>query len=324
MKRKMLNLFMVGACFLFAHSALYAQVGNLIIHSQPPGARVTVDGLDMGTTPMKVEVKAGNHKVIVALSGKTLEYDWYVGPGATLDKTVEFVKTDPGSGMEFVLIPAGSFMMGSESGDYNAKPAHRVQITKPFEMGKYEVTQAQWEKVMGSNPSEFKGDDLPVSSVLWEDVAKFISRLNDLNDGYRYRLPTEAEWEYACRAGTTGDYAGDLDEMAWYGDNSGKRTHPVGRNKPNAWGLYDMQGNVWEWCKDWYNDHYYSKSPESDPRGPDSGDERVIRGGSSLDDARWCTCTARFKFFPEKMIWAAGHPPVTYSYLGFRLVRVPQ
>src|SRR5436853_7544725 len=123
-------------------------------------------------------------------------------------------------------------------------------------MGKYEVTQAQSEAVMGSNPSKFQGADLPVESVSWNDVQKFIQILNSHSRKYSYRLPTEAEWEYACRAGTAGDYAGKLDSMMWYGENSGGKTHPVGQKQSNAFGLYDMHGNVWEWCEDWYHENY--------------------------------------------------------------------
>ncbi len=176
---------------------------------------------------------------------------------------------------EFVKIPAGEFMMG----DKDDGPIHRVKISQGFEIGKYEVTQALWEAVMGNNPSRFKGSDLPVETVSWEDAQQFISQLNSQDKRYQYRLPTEAEWEYACRAGTTGDYAGNLYEMAWYENNSGNQTHPVGQKKPNAWGLYDMHGNVWEWCADWYDSDYYRNSPTTDPQGPSTGSSRVHRGG---------------------------------------------
>jgi formylglycine-generating enzyme required for sulfatase activity len=131
-------------------------------------------------------------------------------------------------------------------------PRHQVRITKGFELGKYELTQAQWEAVMGANPSEMRDPELPVETVSWEDVQAFFGRLNTLDDGYRYRLPTEAEWEYAARAGTNDPSVANLDAVGWSRDNSDKRTHPVGQKLPNAWGLYDMQGNVFEWCADWF------------------------------------------------------------------------
>jgi len=167
--------------------------------------------------------------------------------------------------MEFVLIPAGTFTMGSPDSDSNAydheKPAHQVTISEPFYMGKYEVTQAQWKAVMGENPSRFKGDDHPVENVSWEDVQQFIQKLNAKEGKEACRLPTEAEWEYAARAGTTtiysfGNNASQLGNYAWYDENSGNTTHPVGDKPPNPWGLYDMHGNVWEWVQDWYGPIY--------------------------------------------------------------------
>ncbi len=175
--------------------------------------------------------------------------------------------TDGLNGSKFAQICPSTFMMGSpksESGrDSNEGPQHQVTISKAFELQTTEVTQSQWQAVMGSTPSDFKGPDLPVEQVSWDDAQAFISKLNALGDGYRYRLPTEAEWEYAARAGTTGPYAGDLDAMAWYSQNSGNKTHPVGTKAPNAWGLYDMHGNVWEWTQDW--DGAYSSSAVTDP-----------------------------------------------------------
>ncbi len=217
----------------------------------------------------------------------------------------------------FVLIPAGEFMMGSENGRSDEKPVHKVTISRSFEMGKYQVTQAQWEAVMGdkwwakNNPSHFKGAKLPVESVSWDDAQEFIEKLNAKNDGYIYRLPTEAEWEYACRAGSTGDYAGDLDGMAWYDSNSANKTHPVGEKKPNAWGLHDMHGNVWEWCMDWYSSDYYSQSPSTDPSGPSTGSVRLVRGGSWSGDARDCRSANR----------DGCAPTIRGDNLGFRLVR---
>jgi formylglycine-generating enzyme required for sulfatase activity len=193
------------------------------------------------------------------------------------------VETAPPVGTDaFVLIPAGSFQMGSSVG--GDRPAHTVNITRPFYMQRTEVTQGQWRAVMGSNPSEYSscGDDCPVENVSWEDVAVFLRRLNTANPGMDYRLPTEAEWEYAARGGATEGFGGTglLVDMAWYGRNSGGRTHQVGGKVANAWGLYDMQGNVWEWVQDWYSRDYYEMSPPNDPPGPSRGTDRVMRGGS--------------------------------------------
>jgi formylglycine-generating enzyme required for sulfatase activity len=178
-------------------------------------------------------------------------------------------------GMEFVKVPAGEFMMGCSTGDQQCNPdenpRHRVQITKSFEIGKYEVTQAQWTKLMKTNPSSNKGDNRPVETVSKLEAQDFIAKLNEINDGHRYRLPTEAEWEYAARAGMDSPYSGPLDQVAWHAGNSEEETHPVGQKKPNAWGLYDVQGNVREWVSDLYMANYYSISPSTDPTGPVPG-----------------------------------------------------
>ncbi len=216
-----------------------------------------------------------------------------------------------GVDIEFVQIPPGEFDMGSGSGNPDEKPVHRVRISKAFEMGKCPVTQAQWEAVMGRNPSHFKGADRPVEEVSWNDVQVSLEKLNARGDGYRYRLPTEAEWEYAARAGTTGDYAPDLDAVAWCAANSGGETHPVGQKRPNGWGLYDMLGNVWEWCQDWYDAGYYKTSPAVDPCGPESGKFRVLRGGSWLYDPGDLRASGRGGLAPG--LWV--------NNLGFRCVR---
>jgi len=200
--------------------------------------------------------------------------------------TCSLLAQNPGQSavsMEFVKIVPGEFMMGCSVGDIDCnddeRPIHRVQITKPFEIGKYEVTQAQWQAVMASNPSTIKGDDHPVETISKNEAHDFLNKLNERNDGYHYRLPTEAEWEYAARAGTTEPYAGRLDEIAWYAGNSEDETHPVGKKKPNAWGLYDMQGNVRELVEDWYARDYYSRSLVADPTGPAPGEQRGFPGG---------------------------------------------
>ena len=183
--------------------------------------------------------------------------------------------------MQFVSIPAGSFMMGCSSGDHECyaeeKPSHRVSITRPFEIGKYQVTQSEYEAIMATNPSYSRGPNHPVDGVSWEDAQKFCEAVNRKGDGYHYRLPTEAEWEYAARAGDTSCRYGSLDVVAWFRDNSGGTTHPVGEKKPNGFGLYDTLGNVWEWVQDWYGITYYGRSPESDPKGPLSGEVSAFR-----------------------------------------------
>ena len=239
-------------------------------------------------------------------------------------------------GMEFVMAPSGEFQMGCSEGakpnecTRDEKPRHRVQLTKVFEIGKTEVTQKQWQAVMGSNPSAFKGEDLPVEQVTFRQVHEFLNQLNGRNDGFLYRLPTEAEWEYAARAGTTDQYAGSLHDMAWYNDGQSAargtgafqnenspvgllvpEPHPVATKKPNAWGIYDMRGNVAEWVEDFYDAAYYSQSPTSDPKGPETGDGRVVRGGS-FRVYPWLTRVSLRTVFPE-----------TYEFndLGFRVVR---
>ena len=222
-------------------------------------------------------------------------------------------------GMEFVLIPAGTFMMGSlssEKGRESDEKQHRVTLTKSFYMQTTEVTHGQWKEIMGNNPSSFKncGDDCPVDKVSWNDVQEFIRKLNQKEGINKYRLPTEAEWEYACRAGSTtrfcfGDSDSRLSEYAWYDDNSSKKTHPVGQKKPNIWGLFDMYGNVWEWCQDWKGN--YQSSDVTDPKGPSSGSSRVHRGGSWNDLARYCRSADRSLYSPGSRDFN----------LGFRLSR---
>jgi formylglycine-generating enzyme required for sulfatase activity len=222
-------------------------------------------------------------------------------------------------GMKFVYIPPGTFMMGSpesEKGRLNDEFQHEVTLTKGFYMQTTEVTQGQWQVVMGNNPSYFKdcGDDCPVESVSWNDAQEFIEKLNQKEKGSQYRLPTEAEWEYACRAGTetrfyTGNSEADLDRAGWYSKNSGEKTHPVGRKEPNGFGLYDMHGNVWEWCQDWYGG--YLTGSVIDPKGTSSGPYRVLRGGSWFDDGRLVRSAARG--------WLA--PTFRGDFYGLRLAR---
>jgi formylglycine-generating enzyme required for sulfatase activity len=215
--------------------------------------------------------------------------------------------------MEFVRIQAGTFVMGCSMGDgyceSSEKPAHQVRITKTFELGKYEVTQAQWQSVMGKNPSHFLGDALPVETVSWSDAQEFLNRMNARRDGFHYRLPTEAESEYAARAGSAGA-PGELDAMAWYYDNSGNKTHPVGQKQANAWGLSDTLGNVYEWVQDWYGD--YPGGSAIDPLGPATGALRVVRGGSWEYIIAW---DARVS------CRSSGDPSAGDATIGFRILR---
>jgi formylglycine-generating enzyme required for sulfatase activity len=198
--------------------------------------------------------------------------------------------------MKMVLVRPGKFMMGSPAAGnqshFDGGLSHEVAITKPFYIGATEVTQAQYQAVMGTNPSYFKGPANPVEQVSWDEATEFCKKLSE-KSRQTFRLPTEAEWEYACRVGTQtgysfGDKPSDLGEYAWYGKGGGNKSHPAGQKKPNAWGLYDMHGNVLEWCADWLGD--YPKGAVTDPQGPQSGTYRVTRGGSWLkidpDDLR--------------------------------------
>lgn len=202
--------------------------------------------------------------------------------------------------MEFVLIQPGSFVMGTDEDndpDSDASPPRRVTLTQPFYLGKYEVTQEQWEKVLGSNPSHFRGAKRPVETVSWNACQEFLVKLQE-RTGRKFALPTEAQWEFACRAGTRtpwsfGDSDAAMGDYAWNRDNSGQTTHAVGEKKPNAWGLCDMHGNVAEWCADWYAKHTYARSDATDPAGPSSGDSRVLRGGAWGDDSGYLRCTYR-------------------------------
>jgi len=226
--------------------------------------------------------------------------------------------TDPTTGMEFVRVKGGCYQMGDTFGDGDAseKPVHEVCVDD-FYIGKYEVTQGQYQRIMGNNPAYFKecGANCPVEKVSWEDAQEFTRQIND-KSGRNFRLPYEVEWEYAARSGGRKEqFAGttDLDDLggyAWFEDNSGKKTHPVGTRRPNGLGIYDMSGNVWEWCKDWYDGGYYAKSPQKNPRGPMSGSGRVLRGGSWFNSAGDARAAYRSRSEP-------GDRDLNY---GFRLV----
>ena len=234
-----------------------------------------------------------------------------------------------GIALDLVWCPPGSFMMGSpenELGRSDDELLHRVTLTKGFWIGKFPVTQGQWETLMGGNPSNFKavGKDAPVENVSWDDCQGFLAKLHPLAaravPNAQARLPTEAEWEYACRAGTgtalnsgknltsaEGECA-NMDAVGWYGKNSGTSTHPAGQKAPNAWGIFDMHGDVWEWCTDWYG--AYSNGDATDPAGPSSGSGRVLRGGSWNRNARDCRSASRGDVVPGSR----------YIRFGFRVV----
>ncbi|MGZ0173968.1 MAG: formylglycine-generating enzyme family protein [Planctomycetales bacterium] len=220
----------------------------------------------------------------------------------------------PAAPMRFVPIPPRTFTMGE------GEEAHQVTLTKGFDLGQHEVTQEQYEAVIGTNPSQFKGPQNPVETVSWDDAVAFCRKLSELpaekSAGYVYRLPTEAEWEYACRAGTKttysfGDSDSELGDYGWYDKNSGKTTHPVGGKKPNAWGLYDMHGNVFEWCQDWHGD--YRSGSVTDPTGSSSGSYRVIRGG-----CWYFPFPARFARSANRSWFSPGNRGF---HVGFRVLR---
>jgi len=242
-------------------------------------------------------------------------------PATTNNPTpVELAGSTNSIGMQFNLVPAGSFTMGSENKFAGGVTPHQVTLTQPFYLGIYEVTQEQYERVMGENPSYFKGPKNPVERVSWEDAVEFCRKLSALPEekaaGRVYRLPTEAEWEYACRAGTTTEYSfGDeesqLGDYAWYDENSGDGTHSVGQKKPNPWGFYDMHGNVNELCQDRFGE--YPSGSVTNPTGPSEGSDRVSRGGSWGYDAWRCQSGLRRRNF----LLSRG-----LSY-GFRVAQVP-
>ncbi len=247
---------------------------------------------------------------------------------------VEEAKTRLGSGREFSAgerlivglpvrwIPAGRFMMGSvltEEDVVSDEAQHDVTVSRGFFLAETECKQSQWKAVMGSNPSTFEGEDRPAEQVSWDEAVEFCRRLTKSHQengaipaGWAWRLPTEAEWEYAARAGSTSSRHGELDSIAWYSGNArGEKTHPVKQKAANAWGLHDMIGNVWEWCSDWYDG--YPSSPVTDPTGANSGSSRVLRGGSWHDDAGRCRSARRNGELPGNRSSDAGFRPVLSS-----------
>ncbi|MCP4752620.1 MAG: SUMF1/EgtB/PvdO family nonheme iron enzyme [Proteobacteria bacterium] len=325
--------------------------GGITFTSDPPDVRVYVDDVFEGRTPLTLSYSPGVYKVagkkrgfethretVRIRAGQTVDLILLLDgtgrrntPSHTQAKATAGTYTDSTTGMEFVRVKGGCFDMGDTfgEGDDDEKPVHRVCVDD-FYLGKTEVTQGQWRTVMGGNPSHFKnGDAYPVEKVGWDDANKFIRKLNDRADG-RYRLPTEAEWEYACREGRKrvrfGHGKNDVgpDEANFNGKAKHKKSYsrageyrekttPVGSFQPNSLGLYDMSGNVWEWTTDRHGNDYYENSPETNPKGPSSGSSRVYRGGAWYNSPRDLRCSNRVR----------NKPGDRDDDLGFRLSRTP-
>ena len=321
-----------------AFNELVAIQGNLSVNYKPFGADVYIDGNKVGQSPRVFNgIMVGNHKVEIKKDGYGTEsktVNILEGQTATLagvltaNTTVSANTTSSLSGntitipvkngisIEMVRVEAGTFTMGAtrEMKDPydDEKPTHKVTLTNDYYIGKYEVTQALWQAVMGNNPSNFNGDNLPVEKVSWDDCQEFISKLNKMT-GKKFRLPTEAEWEYAARGGKKSrgyQYSGsnNLSDVAWYTSNSGYKTHTVGSKQANELGIYDMTGNVLEWCQDWYGK--YSSFSQTNPTGATSGSNRVFRGGGWHGSAWNCRSSCRSSYSP-------GY---RYINLGLRLI----
>ena len=322
---------------------LVAILGNLSVNYKPFGADVYVDGKKLGQSPRVFNgLLVGNHQVEVRKDGYTTDKKSVtISEGQTMSisgtlssntasssngyasnsslssgNNVISIPVKNGITIDMVKVKSGTFKMGATSEMKKTyddeKPVHKVILTNNYYMGKYEVTQALWQEVMGSNPSYFKGDNLPVEQVSWNDCQEFINKLNSIT-GRKFRLPTEAEWEYAARGGKKSrgyQYSGssNISDVAWYTDNSGSKTHPVGTKQSNELGLYDMTGNVWEWCQDWCSS--YVSSSQRNPTGAVSGAGRVYRGGSWNSVAVSCRSSYRGNHIPGARNY----------YLGLRLV----
>ena len=308
-----------------AFAELAAIQGNLSVNYKPFGADVFIDGKKVGQSPRvfngilvgshKVEIKKDGYgtdsKTVSILEGQTASLSGVLTNVDNISIPVKY-----GISIDMVRVEAGTFTMGATAEMKNTedseKPTHRVTLTNDYYIGKYEVTQALWQAVMGDDPSYFKGDNLPVEAVTWDDCQEFIGKLNRIT-GKTFRLPTEAEWEYAARGGNKSrgyQYSGSNNpsNVAWYDDNSGDKTHAVGTKQPNELGIYDMSGNVWEWCQDWYET--YSSSSQVNPTGANSGSCRVVRGVSWYNNARNCRLSLR----------GSNTPDFRSSNLGLRLV----
>ena len=322
-----------------AFNELVAILGNLSVNYKPFGADVYIDGKKIGQSPRVFNgIMVGNHKVeikkdgygtdsktVSILEGQTASLSGVlttnasssVSSGTSLTGNTITIPVKDGISIDMVRVKAGTFTMGATAEmkkpeDWE-KPTHRVTLTNDYYIGKYEVTQALWQAVMGSNPSYLKGNNnLPVERVSWDDCQDFLSKLNRIT-GKTFRLPTEAEWEYAARGGNKSrgyQYSGsnNLSDVAWYDDNSGNKSHAVGTKQPNELGIYDMSGNVCEWCQDRFGK--YNSSSQVNPTGANSGSGRVIRGGSWFG---WVSgCRSSYRNIHE--------PDISDSVLGLRLV----
>ena len=311
-----------------AVSELAAIQGNLSVNYKPFGADVYIDGNKVGQSPRVFNgLLVGNHKVEIKkdgygteskqvniLEGQTATLAGMLSTnttvptstGSTLSDNTITIPVKKGISIDMVRVEAGTFTMGATPEmkdpdyDYDEKPTHQVTLTNDYYIGKYEVTQALWQAVMGSNPSKFKGDNLPVENVSWKDCQEFLSKLNNTT-GKTFRLPTEAEWEYAARGGKKNRgylYSGsnNISDVAWYSDNSDNKTHAVGSKQANELGIYDMSGNVYEWCQDCKGS--YSSSSQVNPTGAASGSYRVRRGGYWSSSARYCRSSDRSSSSP--------------------------
>ncbi len=306
--------------------------GNLSVNYKPFGADVYLDGTKLGQSPRvfsgllvgshKVEVKKEGYltdsKTVTIVEGQTTSLSGALSSQSSSSSSSLGTLVIPVNGVniEMVKVEAGTFQMGATSEMQNPwddeKPVHQVTLTHDYYIGKYEVTQALWQAVMGKNPSSFKGDNLPVENVSWDDCQEFIKKINSLTHR-TFRLPTESEWEYAARGGKKSQgyqYSGsnNLDDVAWYESNSGSKTHAVGTKLPNELGLYDMSGNVWEWCQDWKGT--YPSYSVTNPTGAKSGSYRVRRGGSWFSSPWYCRASYRGYLTPD----------ISNGDLGLRLV----
>ena len=321
-----------------AFNELVAIQGNLSVNYKPFGADVYIDGKKIGQSPRvfngllvgnhKVEIKKDGYgtdsKTVNILEGQTATLAGVLttntkvstNTASSLSGNTITIPVKNGISIDMVRVEAGTFTMGAtpemESPFDWEKPTHQVTLTNDYYIGKYEVTQALWQAVMDNNPSNFKGDNLPVESVSWDDCQEFISKLNRIT-GKTFRLPTEAEWEYAARGGKKSrgyQYSGsnNISDVAWYKNNSGRKTHAVGSKQANELGIYDMSGNVCEWCQDRYGK--YSSSSQANPTGANSGSSRVFRGGCWGNPAGFCSSSFRIDFTPDNR----------GSLLGLRLI----